>query len=210
MYIYLDESYNLKDRDKKQFISINGFAVLNERSLFKKWKEYRRPFIGKRRIHAKDSAFNKLRIQALKIFARPDITLLTVFQAIQEIPFEYEKNYFKKGKLNFERVYFDLLKVLFAKLQFAEYQAIKINVDGRKVKGGILARRAFQEEIQQFLKNTYPQSKSEYATPPSTTDILLEFADFISNIFYRAYQRDDEQFFAELKFKLIQIKNPLK
>ena len=82
MYIYLDESYNLKDRKKKQFISINGFAVLDERSLFK---------------------------------------------------------------------------------------------------------------IQ-----------------PSTTDILLEFADFISNIFYRAYIKDDEKFFENLKFKMVQIKNPLK
>ncbi len=91
MYIYLDESYNLKDRTKPQFISINGFTVLDERSLFKKWKEYRHPFIGKRRIHAKDSAFNKLRIKALELLPRPDLTLLTVFQVIQEVSFEKKK-----------------------------------------------------------------------------------------------------------------------
>ncbi len=78
MYIYLDESYNLKDREKKQFISINGFAVLDERSLFKKWKEYRYPFTGRRRIHATDSAFNKLRLKTLKLIGRPDLTLLSV------------------------------------------------------------------------------------------------------------------------------------
>ena len=38
MYIYLDESYNLNDKSKKQFISINGFSVLDEKGLFKKWK----------------------------------------------------------------------------------------------------------------------------------------------------------------------------
>ena len=59
MYIYLDESYNLKDRNKKQFISINGFMVLNERNLLKKWKDYRKPFtVKKRRIHASDKMIN--------------------------------------------------------------------------------------------------------------------------------------------------------
>ena len=82
MYIYLDESYNLKDREKKQFVSINGFAVLHERSLFKKWKECRYSFAGKRRIHAVDSAFNKLRLKTLKLIGRPDLTLLSVFQIV--------------------------------------------------------------------------------------------------------------------------------
>lgn len=210
MYVYLDESYNLKDRGKKQFISINGFAVLDERSLFKKWKEYRRPFTGKRRIHAKDSVFNPLRIKVLRLFARPDITLLTVFQVVQEIPFEHEKDYFKKGKLNFERVYFDLLKALFARLQLEEYKQINIIIDSRKIKGGVLARRIFRSEMTQFLKDTYPQTKSRFKISSSVTDILLEFADFVSNIFYRAYMQENEKFFEELKFKLIQIKNPLK
>ena len=40
--------------------------------------------------------------------------------------------------------------------------------------------------------------------------VLLEFADFISNIFYRAYIEDNEKFFENLKFKMVQIKNPLK
>lgn len=210
MYIYLDESYNLKDRNKKQCISINGFAVLNERSLFKKWKEYRRPFVGKRRIHAADTTFHKLRLKVLKLLARPDVTLLSVFQIVQEISFDNEKGYFKNGKLNFERVYFDLLKSLFSKLQLEEYKTVKINVDSRKIKGGVLARLDFRAEIEQFLRDSYPQTKIDYATPSSATDILLEFADFVSNIFYRAYQQEDDGFFAELKFKLFQIKNPLK
>lgn len=62
MYIYLDESYNLKDRNKKQFISINGFMVLNERSLFKKWKDYRQPFLSKNiRIHANNKIISRIK-----------------------------------------------------------------------------------------------------------------------------------------------------
>jgi hypothetical protein len=210
MYIYLDESYNLRNRTKPQFISINGFAVLDERSLFKKWKEYRRPFVRKRRIHAKDSAFDKLRIKTLKLFARPDLTLLTVFQIIQEIPFEKEKGYFYRNKLNFEKVYSDLLKILFSKLKLEEYKKIKIIIDSRKYKGGILAKNKFRKEIENFLKKKYLQTKIEFKIQPSSTDILLEFADFISNIFYRAYIKENTKFFENLQFKMIQIKNPLK
>ena len=210
MYIYLDESYNLKDRKKKQFISINGFAVLDERSLFKKWKECRYPFIRKRRIHAVDSVFNKLRLKTLKLIGRPDLTLLSVFQIIQEIPFEKEKSYFRKNKLDFEKIYLDLLKVLFGKLKLEEYKSIKIIVDSRKHKGGLLAKETFKKEIRNFLKEKYPKTKTEFKIQPSTTDILLEFADFISNIFYRAYIKNDEKFFENLRFKMVQIKNPLK
>ncbi|MCK5476084.1 MAG: DUF3800 domain-containing protein [Candidatus Pacebacteria bacterium] len=210
MYIYLDESYNLRDRNKKQFISINGFAVLDEKNLFKKWKEYRYPFIGKRRIHANDSTFNDLRLKTLKLIGRFDLTLLSVFQIIQEISFKREKGYFRKNKLDFEKIYFDLLKVLFGKLKLGEYKSVKIIIDNRKCKGGLLAKKTFRKEIKKFLKETHAQTKIEFKIQSSTTDILLEFADFISNIFYRAYIKDDEKFFEDLKFKMVQIKNPLK
>ena len=210
MYIYLDESYNLKDRSKKQFISINGFAVLDERNLFKKWKEYRYPFVGKRRIHANDSTFNDLRIKTLKLIGRPDLSLLSVFQIVQDISFEKEKKYFYKNKFNFDKIYFDLLKALFAKLKFDEYRNIKIIVDSRKCKGGLLARQAFKKDISCFLADKHPQTNIKFKIQSSSTDVLLEFADFISNIFYRAYIEDDEKFFENLKFRMVQIKNPLK
>lgn len=210
MYIFLDESYNLKNRTKPQFISINGFAVLDERSLFKKWKEYRSPFIGKRRIHAKDSTFNKLRIRVLELFGRPDLTLLIVFQLIKKVPFQKEKGYFTKNKLNFDKIYSDLLKLLLLKLKLEEYKNIKIIVDSRKYKGGFLAKETFRKEIESFLKKRYLQTRIELKLQPSSTDILLEFADFISNIFYRAYVKEDTGFFENLQFKIIQIKNPLK
>ncbi|MDO8524051.1 MAG: hypothetical protein Q7R99_00295 [bacterium] len=43
----------------------------------------------------------------------------------------------------------------------------------------------------------------------SSSDISLELADFISNLFYRAYINKNNAFFEDLKFKIIQIKNPL-
>lgn len=209
LYIYLDESYNLKDRNKKQFISINGFLTLKGRELFKEWKQCRSAFVGKRRIHATDRTFNDLRINALQIIKRNDLTVLTVFQALQEIPFQKEKAYFKKGKLNFEKVYLDLVKGLFKELQLGEYQRIKIIIDSRKHKLGILGKRKFAEEILYFLRSKHPKTISEFKPQPSTTDILLELADFISNMFYRAYMKDDKEFFEELRFKTEQTKNPL-
>ena len=211
MYIYLDESYNLKDRSKKQFISINGFMVLDERILFKRWKDYRQPFLSKNiRIHANNKIFNELRIKALKIIGRSDLTLLSSFQILQEISFQKNSVYFYKGKLNFDRVYFDLAIKLFQELNLEEYRNVKIIIDSRKYKGGILGKKNFEQKIKDFLQARYKQVNLEFKIQPSSTDILLELADFISNIFYRAYIKDDKQFFENLRFKMIQIKNPLK
>lgn len=210
MFIYLDESYNLKDRTKPQFISINGFAVLNVKTLFKQWKQYRRPFIGGRRIHASDPTFDRLRPKALKLIKRHDLILLTVFQIIQEIPFQKERSYFYKNKLDFDKVYLQLLKAMFKELSLEEYRCVTIIIDSRKHKTGVLGQKKFINSVEKFLKKTYSKIKFEFKMQSSSMDILLELADFISNIFYRKYVQNDQGFFEDLKFKLIQIKNPLK
>lgn len=209
LYIYLDESYNLKDRSKKQFISINGFMVLDVKTLFKKWKECRGVFVGKRRIHAADSVFDKLRLGTLRLIRRHDLTLLTVFQVIQEIPFQKDKDYFYKGKLNFEKIYIDLLKSLFGELNLGEYRNATILVDSRKHKAGILGKENFRREMMQFFKQKYSETRINFEFQSSSNNILLELADFISNIFYRAYIKDNQKFFDDLQFKMAQIKNPL-
>lgn len=209
MFIYLDESYNLKDRTKPQFISINGFATLDVKTLFKIWKQHRRPFVGGRRIHATDSTFNKLRLKTLKLIKRRDLILLTVFQIIQKIPFQKDKAYFRKGKLDFEKVYLDLLKALLKELNLEEYRSVDIVIDNRKHKVGILGKKIFIREIIKFLKQKYPQTKSTFEPRSSSTNILLELSDFVSNIFYRAYIASDQKVFEDLQFKMVQIKNPL-
>lgn len=44
MNIYLDESYNLQKSKGKMFISINGFSVLHDETLRKRWKLIRKSF----------------------------------------------------------------------------------------------------------------------------------------------------------------------
>lgn len=211
MYIFLDESYNLKNRNKKQFISINGFSVLDEKALFKKWKEYRKPFIrNKGRIHAKEKFFDDLRLKALKLIKRNDVILLSVFQAVQEIPFDKNQSYFSKGKLDFDKVYLDLAVKLFNELNLQEYRKVVITVDNRKHKVGELGKELFRSHALNFLETKYDQTKFTFTFQPSATNVLLELADFVSNILYRAYLTNNEQFFEDLKFKIIQLKNPLK
>jgi hypothetical protein len=209
MYIYLDESYNLKDRDKKQVISINGFAVLDTRPLSKKWRDCRRPFVGGRRIHASDPTFNKLRLKVLRLIGRSDLILLTVFQIVQEIPFQKCRGYFYKGKLNFDKIYVDLLRVLLVELGLGEYRSVEIIVDSRKRGAGILSQQELIKQITDFLKQKYTLTRIAFKIQSSVTDVLLEFTDFISNIFYRSYIDNDKKFFEDLRFKMVQIKNPL-
>jgi hypothetical protein len=59
------------------------------------------------------------------------------------------------------------------------------------------------------IKENYPELKIGLSVQPSSGDILIELADFISNILYRAYLNDDVVFFNDYKYKIIQIKNPL-
>ena len=80
MNIYLDESYNLQKINGKMFISINGFTVLNEKILRKKWKLIRKPYTKlRRRIHANDSKFEGLRDESIKLLGRHDVNILSVY-----------------------------------------------------------------------------------------------------------------------------------
>ena len=134
-----------------------------------------------------------------------DISVASVFQLVQELPYEY----FDKQGMQFERVYSELLKRLFKELSLQEYKQVRIIVDSRKYPSDTLGANQFQKEIEQFLKKEFSSTKSAFLPTPSYVDVLVELADFVSNTFYRAYQADDQTVFDQLGYKLIQIKNPL-
>lgn len=211
MHIFLDESYNLKDRTKPQFISISGFKTVAAKQIWKQWKIYRRRFISKARIHATDKRFELLRQKSFDlIYSSPDTTLLTVFQAIQEIPAGRNSIYFRKGKLDFEKVYEDALKALLDKLNLHEYNRVVIAMDNRKHKGGILGKKKFHKNMLSYLGQCYPNTVFQFQFLPSSSNILLEIADFISNTFYKQYSGRKINSLKRLGVKTIEIKNPLK
>jgi len=206
MNIYLDESYNLQKNKGKMFISINGFAVLDDQVLRKRWKMIRKDYTKfKRRIHATDSRFEKLREKSIKLLGRHDVNILSIFQLTQEVPHDY----FDKDGIKFDSVYADLLKKLFGKMSLGEYKKVKIIIDARKHKGGRLGEKKFQKEIENFLKNQFSNTNCIYKATPSYLDVLVELADFVSNTFYKEYQNDSNHIFEDIGFRLIQIKNPL-
>ena len=139
------------------------------------------------------------------MLGRHDVNILSMFQLIQEIP----HSYFDDGAIRFDMIYAALLKKLFATLSLGEYQHARIVADARKHKGGQLGEKKFRQEIEKFLSDQFPSTHCVFKLTPSYTDTLLELADFISNTFYREYQRDSEHVFRKLRFRLVQIKNPL-
>ena len=206
MNIYLDESYNLQKNKGKMFISINGFSVLKADRLRKRWKNVRKPFTKhKRRIHATDPYFEKLRTKSISLLNSSDVTMLSVFQLTQEIPY----NYFDEQKLTFDKIYTELLKILFKELSLQEYKKVRIVIDSRKHHGGISAEKRFQQKINDFLKNEFSGTDCLFLPTPSYLDVLVELADFVSNTFYKEYQKDSNRIFEDIGFRLIQIKNPL-
>jgi hypothetical protein len=206
MNIYLDESYNLQKSKGKMFISINGFSILDDDTLRKRWKIVRKEYVkSKRRIHATDSHFGKLREKSIKLLSRHDVNILSVFQIIQELPYDY----FNDDKIKFDTVYADLLKELFTKMSLNEYRKARIVIDARKHEGGKLAEKKFKKEIEDFLKKEFIKTNCIYKPTHSYQDVLVELADFVSNTFYKEYQTGSNNVFKDIGFRLIQIKNPL-
>ena len=206
MNIYLDESYNLQKDKGKMFVSINGFAVLNDKTLRKRWRAVRKSYVkSKRRIHATDSHFDELRGKSIKLLGGHDVNIISVFQLTQQIPLDY----YDKDGMKFDALYADLLKKLFAELSLGEYQRVKIVIDARKHKGGRLGEKVFRNSIEDFLKHEFSQTNCLFKATPSYMDTLVELADFVSNIFYKEYQNGSEHIFETLGFRFVQIKNPL-
>jgi hypothetical protein len=212
MFVFLDESYNLKDRAKPQFISINGFMIPNVKPLWKRWKTMRLPYIGKSRIHGADRFFEPLRKKIFKyISKRSDITLLTVVQEVKTIPPKGNTAYYGKGgELIFGNVYFDLLKELLKELHPRAYKEIDITIDSRKHKHSTIGKDQFRKNILAFLENWYPNTQLSFELQPSSVNILLEVADFISNSFYKQYIGQETTVFKELEGKIVKMENPLK
>ncbi|MBU0597354.1 DUF3800 domain-containing protein [Patescibacteria group bacterium] len=206
MNIYLDESYNLQKSKGKMFISINGFAVLNEKALRKRWKGIRKKYVSRGRIHANDKRYEPLRPKALDLLFSFDIIGLSVFQIVQEIP---PKEYFYKDKINFEKVYLNMLKCLLKQLSINEYKRVNINIDSRTHKRGLIGAWKFQEKMNRFLENEFIGTDSRFYMTPSYLDVLVELADFVSNTFYKEYISDSELIFDKFGSRLLQIKNPL-
>ena len=211
MYIFLDESYNLKDRDKKQFISINGFMTTNVSIIRKRWLRARIPYAHRQRIHANECYFLPLRNKAFEIIKTHQIYLISVFQDIRSIPYQHNQKYFLKSRLNFEKIYTELCKHLLFSLNLDEYKKVVITIDNRKHKAGVIGKKEFRGAVEKKLKIMYPDVVFEkLRMVPSSSDVLLELADFVSNAFYKYYQDNKNSDLAELKIKTIQIKNPLK
>lgn len=211
MFIYLDESYNLKDRTKPQFISISGFMVVPVKKVWKRWREQRRKFAGKWRIHATDAVFEPLREKSFRLIkASPDITLLSVIQALSAVPVGLESPYYPRGKLHFDKVYEDMLKALFTRIQLNAYTSVTIIIDNRKTKDGMLGKQRLQNRLRAYLTEYYPSTKVAFHLVPSSADILLEVADFIANTFYKQYVGQNIPMLHGLESKTIVLKNPLK
>ncbi|MGQ0548786.1 MAG: DUF3800 domain-containing protein [Armatimonadota bacterium] len=211
MFIYLDESYNLADRSKPLFISINGFAIIDEAALRRRWRELRRPYAERRRIHATDSRFEPLRPKAFALLAQRDATVLNASQDLRTLPVGKNSPYFGKDGVNVERVYEDLMKRLITALPLQGRRSIRLVIDSRKVKHGHLGRESFRASVLGYLRARLPNTTATLTISPSASDILLEIADFVSNTFYKQYAtgRSAPAITDTPGLKLLQIVNPL-
>ncbi len=78
-------------------------------------------------------------IKSIRLLGRHDIAVLSVFQIIQEI--DKSKKYFFEDKIDFEKVYSELVKSLLLEINIAEYKLVRIIIDSRKHRGGVIGEQ---------------------------------------------------------------------
>lgn len=207
MNIYIDESYNLQKGKGKQFISINGFAVSvkDEKSLRRSWREVRKQYADKGRIHAHDSRFENLRQPSIRVLAEYQKGIFSAFQLINKLPYTY----FGEDGMHFNTVYNELLKKLLDSVLPNYHPKIRIIIDTRKFKGGENAKEKSMTSIRSYVNRKFPNTQCEFEMTPSYLDILVELADFVSNSFYKEYLLGTDIISKKMGSQITQIGNPL-
>lgn len=117
MFVYIDETFNLTKGRKNQFMAIAGFAVMNPSESAKAYKRLKKKGLPKSAV-AKEikstNAFSELYILP-KLLSKehkiPNIEVGIVLQYKATL----KHHYFEKEKLNYDRLYLDLVKLLLTK-----------------------------------------------------------------------------------------------
>jgi len=207
-YIYIDETYNLREGSQNQFLAIAGFGTENTRKIAKLYKILKNRILSKKKqgIEIKSTdrlAEKQLRPQLFKRLQQNDLEIYAVYQYKNQLPFRY----FRKNKLLYEQFYLNLLVHLFIKKwQFSNQKQIMITLDNFKTKNISKEKMIFY--LAQRLEEKYPQKRFSIQFADSAKLLALQIADQICGIFYQAFTNKSKANFGELGSTI--ISNPLK
>jgi len=183
MYIYLDETFNLKKGSKNQFLAIAGFSPSKPKDLAKRFNTLKRLKLPRsyRNIEVKstDRITNKsFKPTLLKQIAQRDIEIYCNIQFKNQLPLKY----FRQNKLDYDLLYLDLLTDLLAqRWRYDDNKVIIITLDTfqtkRIDKGNII------HLLRMDLVKRYPSKHFTIYFETSADYPNLQIADFICGAF---------------------------
>ena len=183
-YIYIDEAYNLTSGAKDQLIVIGGFGTSNPKKIAKTYKKIRRFNLSKRQLKLETKSSDRIAIKKIipKLF-RALVGLDIVIYAIRQDKKFIPHNYFKKGKLNYDKLYLDLLiRILRDEWNLENRDNISIMADYFHTKTDM------PKKILKALKQKHPNKKFGIQFADSQKDMNLQIADFIVGSFYKSFE----------------------
>lgn len=209
MYIYLDETFNLKKGSKNQFLAIAGFSTNNPKQISKLFDRIKKSSLPKKLSGREIKSANILAEKLIK----PKLFPALLNFDIEIYCCTQQKNllsniYFPKQKLNYDKLYLDLLSdLLVNQWHYRDQKIIILTLDTFKTKK--INKQKISQTLMISLKEKYPKINFQINFVSSAGELNLQLADFICGIFYdRVLQ--NEKWFKIVKSKVIKNKlNPL-
>ncbi len=209
MSTYIDETGDLRRRDTKYFI-IGTFTVgdpMRIKNAFRRWQKSKFP---KKLKHQTEVKFNDphltddLRLKTIKHLAKQDIRIFYTYLKLKNIPEKYRKEgkVHETGLLYTELVGYTL--ELYLPLTDREFRVYR---DPRGLKG--ITVEKFNETVRAHLLPHLPvKVLFSIEAPDSTTNPLIQVADWVCGALGRYYERKvlGQEFYNALKNNIIQEK----
>lgn len=209
MYIYLDETFNLKKGTKNQFLAIAGYSTENPRSLVKIFAQVKKSKLPNRLSNSEIKSTDRIAEKLVKPFlfpqiAQTDISIYCNLQHKNSLP----SRYYRKDKLNYDQLYLDLLfDLLIKRWQYQDSEIIIMTLDTFKTKK--IDKSKIIKHLKEDLKKKYPKKNFQINFESSASSLNLQLADFICSVFYDKVL-GNKQWFRLLKPKFRKItENPL-
>lgn len=210
MYIYLDETFNLKKGTKNQFLAIAGYETQDPKKLIKLFLKIKSAKLPKKWIGSEIKSANIVAEKLIKpyLFQKLSDTDISIYSNLQYKNY-LPRKYFKNEVLNYDLLYLDLLKdLLTRRWSFKDNKIIILTLDTFKTKK--ISKREIISSLKTDLALKYPNKTFDITFESSASFLNLQIADFVCGIFYD-WVLGNKKWFRSLKYHIKKITlNPLK
>jgi len=185
MYIYIDETCELTKGHKSQFMALAGFAVANPTESVRLYKKLKKKSLPKKAVPKEIKSTNSLsdlyiipKLLAVE-YSIPNIEIGVAMQEKRELG----QGYYFKGKLNYDKLYLNLVKTLLLNTwKYVDKEVVIVTLDTLTTKR--ISKQNISETIKTELKLKNPNVNFDVRFGTSEIE-NLQLADQICGIVHK-------------------------